>query len=71
MYKIYGTDSCPYCVKAKALAENKGVEYQYIDIQKDSEAVKMLKSRGFKSIPQIFDGEEYVGGYSQFSKLFE
>lgn len=69
MYKIYGTDGCTYCVKAKELAEKKGITFQYIDIQKDENSVEMLKSRGFKTIPQIFNGDDYIGGYAQFEKV--
>jgi len=63
---MYKTPVCPYCVRAKALLEQKGVA-QYIeeiDITKDANLLpEMLgKTGGKKSVPQIFINDTYVGG---------
>lgn len=63
---MYKTPVCPYCVRAKALLEQKGVT-QYIeeiDITKDASLLpEMLKKTGGrKSVPQIFINDTYVGG---------
>lgn len=62
MYKVYGKEVCPNCDKAKALLEMKDLQYEYIDIEEDEEGYNMLKWYGFRSVPQIWKGEEYVGG---------
>lgn len=69
MIKIYGKSNCPYCDKAKALAEDKGVCYSYIDLSQDTEALLEFKTKGFRTVPIIYDGDEYIGGYTELYKL--
>lgn len=61
---IYTTDYCPYCVKAKALFDRKGVAYTEIDVTKDQEGRIALveKSGGLKTVPQIFIDGKHMGG---------
>lgn len=60
---IYTTTVCPYCVRAKALLDRKGVEY--VEINAEDEAVRegmIVKAGGQRTVPQIFIGERHVGG---------
>ena len=61
---IYTSKICPYCIKAKNLLESKGVSYQELLVDSNPElameAVK--KSKGKKTVPQIFIDDFYVGG---------
>jgi glutaredoxin 3 len=60
---IYTTKICPYCVRAKALLDRKGVEY--VEINAEDEAVRegmITKAGGRRTVPQIFIGEKHVGG---------
>ncbi len=61
---LYSSARCPYCVKAKALLDKKGVSYQLIDITDDDEARKNLvaKANGLRTVPQIFIDERHIGG---------
>jgi glutaredoxin 3 len=61
---IYTTQSCPYCIKAKKLLEKKGVHYQELKIDLNSELVDeaITKSGGRRTVPQIFIGDYHVGG---------
>ena len=60
---IYTTSVCPYCVRAKALLDRKGVEYEEIDAQDEQIRMQMLeKTGGKRSVPQIFIGNHHVGG---------
>lgn len=65
--EIYGAEWCGYCKQAKALCENKAVEFDYIDVD-DTENLRALEVRlGFraKTVPQIFkDGALLAGGFS-------
>ena len=69
--KIYTTDYCGYCVRAKQLLARKGVHYEEIDVSENddmrAELVKM--SGGMRTVPQIFIGEDHVGGYTDLAKL--
>lgn len=63
---IYTKDYCPYCVKAKALLKQKGVEshVREIDITQDEklQAEMIEKSGGKRTVPQIFIGDQHIGG---------
>ncbi len=63
---IYTKDYCPYCVKAKTLLKQKGMEsnIREIDITRDEtlQAEMMEKSGGRRTVPQIFIGDTHVGG---------
>jgi glutaredoxin 3 len=62
--KIYTTPICPYCVRAKSLLKKKGAEFEEIDVFMDSGARDEMesKSNGRRTVPQIFIGEQHVGG---------
>lgn len=61
---IYTTPICPYCVRAKALLKKKGVAFTDIDVFMDAAARAEMeaKSNGRKTVPQIFVGDDHVGG---------
>ena len=62
--KMYATGSCPYCIRAKALLKQRGVE-QIDEIRVDLEPARrqdMVKETGRYTVPQIFIGETHVGG---------
>lgn len=69
--EIYTTDYCPYCVRAKALLDNKGVQYTEYDVTgKDDEREKLVqKSGGRKTVPQIFINGQAYGGFDDINKL--
>jgi len=62
--QIYTTPICPYCVRAKALLKKKGAEFEEIDVFMDSDKREEMqtRSRGGRTVPQIFIGETHVGG---------
>lgn len=69
--KLYATAVCPYCVMAERLLRSKGVtEIEKIRVDLDS-ALKeemMLKS-GRRTVPQIWIGEQHIGGFDDLSAL--
>ena len=68
--KIYTAPYCPYCVRAKRLLERKGVSYEEIDVAGDDDARIALSERtGLRTVPQIFIGEEHVGGSDDLHAL--
>ena len=67
---LYSTDWCPYCNAAKSLLSNKGVEYQEINVEGDSEKrAWLIEVTGPRTVPQIFIGGEPVGGYRELHQL--
>ncbi|MFT4767020.1 MAG: glutaredoxin 3 [Glaciecola sp.] len=67
---LYSTRFCPYCVAAKRLLEAKGVSYQDIPVDGDPELRQQMSQRaGQRTVPQIWIGEEHVGGYTDLAAL--
>ncbi len=69
--QVYSSDRCPYCVKAKALLDRKGVKYQEINVTDDDEARIALvkKANGVRTVPQIFIDDHHVGGCDDLYEL--
>ncbi|XXF80430.1 glutaredoxin 3 [Myxococcaceae bacterium GXIMD 01537] len=69
--KIYTTNYCGYCVRAKDLLKRKGVDYEEVDVTGDDAQRAQLveRSGGQRTVPQIFIGEHHVGGYSDLARL--
>ena len=60
----YTTQVCPYCVRAKALLKQRGVE-QIDEIRIDLDPAQrdhMMEITGRRTVPQIFIGTTHVGG---------
>jgi len=62
--KMYTTQVCPYCQRAKALLKQRGVEQiEEIRIDLDpAERERMIELTGRRTVPQIFIGQTHVGG---------
>lgn len=62
--KMYTTQVCPYCVRAKMLLKQRGVaeiDEVRIDLHPDQRE-HMMAITGRRSVPQIFIGDTHVGG---------
>ena len=67
---MYSTGWCPYCARARALFERKGIAFREIDIETNAELrAEMLTRSGRRSVPQIFVGERHVGGFEELYDL--
>lgn len=67
---IYTKPSCPYCVRAQALLQRKGVAFQEIVASSDPEMrEEMIRRSGRMTYPQIFIGEQHVGGCDDLHEL--
>lgn len=69
--EIYYWTTCPYCQRARALLEAKGVDYEGYDITGDDAArAKMIeRTGGPKSVPQIFIDDKHIGGCDDLHAL--
>lgn len=68
--KVYVTDYCPYCTRAKGLLKRKGVAFTEIDVSADPEARAWLVSTtGMRTVPQIFIDGKSVGGSDDLHAL--
>lgn len=70
--KIYTTQTCPFCVRAKRLLERKRIPYQEVDVSSDDEArIELTRRTGRRTVPQIFIGDQHVGGSDELHALEE
>ena len=63
MVKIYSTPTCPWCKKAKAYLEEKGIAYEGVDVSSDEAAQKeMIEKSGQMGVPVLdIDGKIVIG----------
>ncbi len=67
---MYSKKVCPYCVSAKNLLQNNGIPFEEILIDGCAEFYQELKERtGHMTVPQIFFGETFIGGYDELKDL--
>ncbi|NJR39901.1 MAG: glutaredoxin 3 [Leptolyngbyaceae cyanobacterium CSU_1_4] len=69
--EIYTWRTCPFCIRAKQLLREKGVEFTEYSIDGDNAArVKMAeRSHGQRSVPQIFINDQHIGGCDDIHDL--
>jgi glutaredoxin 3 len=69
--ELYTTMFCPYCARARALLERKGVAYTDIDIlDEPARRGEMIERAGGRTtVPQIFINGEHVGGSDELVAL--
>jgi len=69
--EIYTKAFCPYCWRAKALLEAKGVEYNEIPVDYGGEIRDEMiqRAKGRTTVPQIFIREHHVGGCDDLHDL--
>jgi glutaredoxin 3 len=62
--RMYTTQVCPYCIRAKALLKQRGVasiEEVRVDLE-PAQREQMVALTGRRTVPQIFIGDTHVGG---------
>jgi alkyl hydroperoxide reductase subunit F len=68
--EVYSKEWCPYCAKAEALLDAKGLSYDVIDVTHDLPREReMIARSGRRTVPQIFIDGEPVGGYDDLAML--
>lgn len=71
LVRMYTTGVCPYCTMAKRLLQGRGVaaiEELRVD-QNPALREAMMSSTGRRTVPQIYVGETYVGGFDDLAAL--
>ena len=69
--RMYTTQVCPYCIRAKALLKQRGVEAideVRIDLN-PGQRDQMIALTGRRTVPQIFIGSTHVGGCDDLMAL--
>ena len=67
---MYTTEWCGYCVRAKALLDSKGIEYDEIRLDNDPQfRQKLLELTDGWTVPQILIDGRPIGGYTELWRL--
>lgn len=69
--EIYTWSWCPYCIRAKGLLNQKGIEFTEYTIDDDEAARSEMSQRanGRRSLPQIFIDNQHIGGCDDLHRL--
>ncbi|MFC1673928.1 glutaredoxin 3 [Pseudomonadota bacterium] len=68
--EIYITPVCPYCIRAKALLDKRGVAYEETNVMMDgAKRQEMQKRSGRHTVPQIFINDKAIGGCDELFEL--
>ena len=68
--QMYTTPWCGYCVRAKALLDAKGLEYEEIDLDDDPAFRQTVHERtGGWTVPQVVIDGKPIGGYVELARL--
>lgn len=67
---IYSKGYCPFCKRAIQIAEKTGAELEVIDVVGDEDTyTKIKKQTGHQTVPQVFIGDEFIGGFDEFNAI--
>ena len=69
--EIYTWKFCPFCIRAKALLNEKGINFTEYLIDGDNDARTKMSERagGLRTVPQIFINEKSIGGCDDLYEL--
>ncbi len=70
--EIYTKNICIFCDRAKDLCQSKKLEYTEYNIETNPTHLPIMlkRSKGFKTMPQIFINNDFVGGFEEFKNYF-
>jgi glutaredoxin 3 len=63
---MYTTDNCPFCIRAKALLDARGVAYDEINLERDPDGrAELVAKTGMMTFPQVIIDGEVIGGFQE------
>lgn len=71
--RVYTTSYCGYCEQAKRLLKSLRLPFEEISLEDQDELRTRLSSEngGWRTVPMIFIGDEFIGGYTELAKLHQ
>jgi glutaredoxin 3 len=65
---VYTTTTCPYCTMAKKYLKEKGVEFQEMNVENDSQAAEeMIEKSGQMGVPVLDMNGKIIVGFDRAS----
>jgi len=70
-FTIIGRESCPFCIAAKNMLQNKRIYYEFHSIEtfNKKSALWKLKPKSHRTVPVIFYNNKFIGGYSELCQM--
>ncbi|AHZ86516.1 Glutaredoxin 3 [Bdellovibrio bacteriovorus] len=69
---IYKKIPCPYCDRAMHLMDDRGIDYDVVDLTDKPEEIERLKTEtGWRTVPIIMINGKLIGGYTDLKALDE
>jgi len=80
---MFTTRFCPYCVAARRLLKQLGVDFEDVAVDGNAElrgevmqasgqrTVPQIWLGGQRTVPQIWLGEQHIGGYTELAALHQ
>lgn len=69
---IYTWSTCPYCINAKRLLNEKNMKYTEKEVVKNKKFLKEMKKKsGETSVPQVFINKKHIGGFTDLQKYLQ
>ena len=68
---IFSRAGCPFCVKAKALLQGAGVEYEELILNRDYSDRSLRAIANATTFPQVFVNGEHIGGADELEKFLQ
>jgi glutaredoxin len=63
---VWSKDQCPFCDQAKALLKSRNIEFEERNVSHDWTREQLLEAvPNDRTVPQIFLGEELIGGFNE------
>ncbi len=71
---LYQFEECPYCARVRNYMDEKGIEYEKVNVsydREDPQRKELLEKSGVGTVPVIKDGEKYVGDSGEIIAYLE
>lgn len=70
--QVYSSTWCGYCRAAKQLLSTLGLDFEEVLVDREPELRhRIIERSGQRTVPQIWIGENHVGGYTDLLALHE
>ena len=73
-FTVFGRKGCGFCQRAQQVLASRELPFRYVDILEEGisqEDLEKTVGKPVKTVPQIFYGQEYVGGYQELEALLK
>lgn len=71
VFIVYGSNTCPYCIKAVDLLDETESLYMFYDLNAfdDTSVLEEIVPTNHTTIPIVFKGQRFIGGYTELKRL--